>query len=168
MKKLLALALIMVLALSLLTACGGGNSNTPSGGNSTTPPTSSEDNSPTPTESTAPENSSTPTPQGGGEEWPDNDFTQQIPNPAWGSLYKTSVIPDMLFSANYRTVSAEQAKEYAEELENVGFDTDLSVSDSDVVYSFGAKNADGYSVGITLTMDKGETTGELLLIVQKS
>ena len=40
MKKLLALALVMVLALSLLTACGdnntsgGGNSNTPSGNNS--------------------------------------------------------------------------------------------------------------------------------------
>ena len=44
MKKLLALALVMVFALSLLTACGGGggNSSTPSGGNNSTstPPAS--------------------------------------------------------------------------------------------------------------------------------
>ena len=35
MKKIIAIALVAVLALSLLTACGG-NSNTPSGGNSNT------------------------------------------------------------------------------------------------------------------------------------
>ena len=41
MKKILAIALVMVLALSLLTACGG-NSNTPSGGgNNTNPPSNS-------------------------------------------------------------------------------------------------------------------------------
>ena len=42
MKKTLAIALVAVLMLSLLTACSGGNSNTPSdGGNSTNPPSNS-------------------------------------------------------------------------------------------------------------------------------
>ena len=66
MKKLLALAFVTVLALSL-TACGGGNNDTPSGGNdSTTPPTTSEGNS------TSSENDNTPSstpdnaPSGGG------------------------------------------------------------------------------------------------------
>ena len=50
MKKLPALVFVMVLALSLLTACGGGggNSSTPSGGNNSTstPPTTSGNNTP--------------------------------------------------------------------------------------------------------------------------
>ena len=72
MKKMLALALVMVLALSLLTACGGGggNSSTPSGGNNSTstPPAS---NTPS---STPPGNDNTPssTPNGADlvNEWP--------------------------------------------------------------------------------------------------
>ena len=40
MKKIFAIALVIVLALSLLTACGG-NSNTPSGGDNTNPPSNS-------------------------------------------------------------------------------------------------------------------------------
>jgi|GEM_PF-3604068 len=78
MKKRLAIALVMVLALSLLTACGGGNSNTPSGGNSriSTPPanntpsdtTSGSDNTP----SNTPDNSPSSTPSGADliNEWP--------------------------------------------------------------------------------------------------
>ena len=42
MKKILTIALVAVLAFSLLTACDGGNNNTPSGGgNSTNPPANS-------------------------------------------------------------------------------------------------------------------------------
>jgi hypothetical protein len=166
MKKLLTLMLALALTLTL-SACSGGSdtsTTTPSGGNSTTPPTSSDNAT---SETTTPGNSSTTTPPSSSEEWPDNDFTKQISNPGWDSLYKTAEIPDMMFSANYRTVSAQQAKEYAEKLKNEGFDTDISVNEADVLYSFGAKNADGYSVGITLAMEKGETSGELLLTVSK-
>ena len=74
MKKLLTIAIVMVLALSLLAACGG-SSNTPSGGDSrtSTPPATSgnnsvpsgNDNTPSGNDSTT---SSTPdeTPGGGG------------------------------------------------------------------------------------------------------
>jgi predicted small lipoprotein YifL len=169
MKKIFVLSLVAIMAFSLLTACGkNGDTNTPSGNSGTTPSASPDNVTSEPTESNASGNSSTTAMPRGSEEWPDNDFTKQIQNPAWDSLYKTSVIADMMFSANYKDISAEQAKEYAEELKDAGFDTDISVNESDVVYSFGAQNGDGYSVGITLTMKKGETAGELLLVVQKS
>ena len=45
MKKILAIALVMVLALSLLTACGGNDNG---GGNSTNPPASNGGNDTTP------------------------------------------------------------------------------------------------------------------------
>ena len=65
MKKLIAIALVMVLALSLLTACGGGNSNTPSGGNNNTPSGNSStpggnDNNPGGNNSTPSGNDNTP------------------------------------------------------------------------------------------------------------
>ncbi|MDR0890217.1 MAG: hypothetical protein LBM28_06205 [Oscillospiraceae bacterium] len=164
MKKLLAFSLALLMLLCLA-ACGG-KTDTPSGGDLTTPQGSSEDPTPNPTESNAPADSNTPAPQGG-EAWPDNEFTGQISNPGWDSLYAVSEIPDMMFTANFGAVSAQQAKEYAQALQNAGFDTDVRVNEADVLYSFGAKNAAGYSVAITLAMEKGETSGELLLVVQK-
>jgi hypothetical protein len=171
MKKAFILVLALVLALSLA-ACGG-NENTPSGGNSTTPPTSSSGGTSAPTESTAPGNSSTTAPQGNGEKWPDNDWTKQIPNPAWDSLYKTAEVPDMMFSANYRTVSKEQVSAYVATLKESGYT--LNISESDVadannvsIVKFGGSNEAGYRVAITLNLKSGETTGELLLTVQKA
>ena len=68
MKKAITLALVFVLALSLLTACGGNDNG---GGSTTTPPANSE---------TTP-----PASQGGNnngcKEWPDNEFTKQVPKP---------------------------------------------------------------------------------------
>ena len=92
MKKLLALALVMVLALSLLTACGGGggNSSTPSGGNNSTstPPASN-------TPSTTPSGNDTP---GGNNNGTTNDSLFDIPkDEVSGDEAAIAEIPDEMF-----------------------------------------------------------------------
>ena len=89
MKKLVALALVMVLALSLLTACGG-NSNTPSGG----------DNTPSGNNSTPGGNESTPggNNNNGGDSaigYPD-EWKSEIPKMNGTVTFKTSLTKDSL------------------------------------------------------------------------
>jgi len=105
---------------------------------------------------------------GGNATWPDNDFTRQITKPDWNGLYKTSLISGMMFSANYRGITYQQAKDYAAALQKAGFNSGIKESDNvdsanNRQYKFSADNATGYRVGITYA----STNSEVLLVVSK-
>jgi hypothetical protein len=138
MKKIIALALTLVLAL-YLTACGGGSSNSGNnGGNSTTPPansTSSGDNG-----------ASSPANDNGGASvneyaWPDNKWTQYMPKPA-GALSDdpTEDVPGSASSTCWFTVfgGRDDAKAYVEQLIADGYTEDPdptgSVGETDQEY----------------------------------
>jgi hypothetical protein len=107
MKKLFALMLALVLALSLLTACGGNGNGGSTNGDNTTPPASQGGND------TTPSNNS------GGEEWPDNEYTEQVPTPPFTST-KVATLDDT-FIAAFSDLTIEGAKSYEAELIAYGF-----------------------------------------------
>ncbi|MDR1536479.1 MAG: hypothetical protein LBU32_00490 [Clostridiales bacterium] len=108
---------ILVLALSLLTACGGNdNGGTDStGGNSTTPPASQGGNDTTPSNN-----------GGATEEWPDNEYTQQVPKPPF--TYTGNVEVMSTFMAEFSDLTIEGALSYEEELIAYGFSVDEALS----------------------------------------
>jgi hypothetical protein len=129
MKKIITIALALVLVLSLA-ACGGNSSG---GGSSTTPPATS-DNSTTP-----PANSSTTTPPSDtpdnsqsadngddSSKWPDNEYTQQVPTPSF--TYTGSNTFMGTFMAEFSDLTIEGAKSYEEELIASGFSVDEALS----------------------------------------
>ncbi|MDR0841069.1 MAG: hypothetical protein LBN26_06765 [Christensenellaceae bacterium] len=94
MKKLIALSLALILALSLLTACGGnsgGGSSTPPADNTTTTPPA--DNTPSGGNETAPNDSGADATFAAGE-WPDNDWTKQVPKPSAGTIGNVGTMGD--------------------------------------------------------------------------
>ena len=91
MKKLVALALVMVFALSLLTACGGGNSNTPSGG----------DNTPSGNNSTPSGNNNNNT----GDDKPDMNLPELTAGSEWPTAYLPKDFPK--FNATPITVNGK-------------------------------------------------------------
>jgi ABC-type glycerol-3-phosphate transport system substrate-binding protein len=98
MKKLIALALVLVLALSLLAACGGSSN---SGGSTAAPP------------ATDAGTSTPPAPQGGNDntakEWPDNKYTEGLPKPS-GEILDVAVADKY----GYTTVDMKWTKEEAQ------------------------------------------------------
>jgi hypothetical protein len=96
MKKTITIALVLVLVLALsLAACGGGSGN--SGGSSATPPATSDNStsspsSTTPEESQSGGNSNDKTPEFTEGEWPDNDWTTQVPKPSAGTVGKVGTM----------------------------------------------------------------------------
>ena len=159
MKKLFALLLVLMLALSLA-ACGGKDNPGPSGssGNGTADPG---------TQQTDPGDSRQEPPDmpdasiGDEEEplgevdddaaipelvagdWPDNTFTGLIPKPSAG----TAIASDT--GDSYCVIemdwSIEEAMAYAEQLQNAGFNVNVAAQDMSQagMYTFVADNADG-------------------------
>jgi hypothetical protein len=136
MKKFVLIALALVMALSLLTACGDKTDTGSTGGNNSTPGTS----------------------QGGNDNdkdyWFDNVFTQQVPKPQYGFKKETS-IDSHTFTA-YPDWTREQAKSYVTELEAAGFAIWGSVIDDDDKYMAYLENADG-SYTVTVNQDSDST-----------
>jgi hypothetical protein len=81
MKKILALALVMVLALSLFTACGGGNDNGGNGGDNSNP-TNNNGGSSNPTDNPG-NNSNEPT---SGDGWPSSLLPSSLPEYTEGEI----------------------------------------------------------------------------------
>ncbi len=85
---------------------------------------------------------------GGG--WPDNEFTQQIPQPDFivsiGSESADS------FMITFSDATIEQIREYAEQIKNAGFTLDAETQDMEMagmaLYSYTAKNAAGYEINV--------------------
>ena len=86
-----------------------------------------------------------------GGDWPDNEYTRQVPKPDFKIL--ASLPGDDDFSVTFTGVTAEQAREYAEKLKSAGFDRDVELTDREVmgiaIYSFEAESESGYSVKLS-------------------
>ncbi len=85
---------------------------------------------------------------GGG--WPDNEFTQQIPQPDF-TVSIGSESADR-FMITFSDATIEQIKEYAEQIKNAGFTVDAETQDMEMagmsVFSYTAKNAAGYEINV--------------------
>lgn len=86
----------------------------------------------------------------GGGEWPDNEFTQQVPKPAF-RIFGASGEDDS-FGVIFASVSVDELKAYAEQVRAAGFTIDEEVQDQNTmgvaVYTLSAKNESGYTVSL--------------------
>ena len=158
-KRVFTFALVLVLVFALA-ACGGDNSSVVDDNSSVVDDdpmvgTVEED---TPEEE--PQVSEPPDDAGSGEidpnsigfsdEWPDNEFTRQVPKPDFAII--TIVSNDSVFSADFEIITEEQALTYAEQLIAAGF-TPVRVGDSHhdkgERYRLDTDNAAGYSLVFT-------------------
>ncbi len=155
MKKLVIIALVMVLALSLA-ACGGNDTPSNSGNNSTSTPPSSTNTPAQTTPSSTSESTPDTAPAFVEGEWPDNEWTQQLTEPSAGTVGKIGTM-----GAENQTLyikmdwTREEAAAYCDEITAVGmFDQNVLAyyKDStpmDVLLE--AENADAWEVAVSAT-----------------
>jgi hypothetical protein len=139
MKRTLAIALALVLALSLA-ACSGGNS-TPSGGSSTTPPSNSTTTTPPASQNGNNNGDNAPV----GDQWPSNDYTAVIPKPAAGEFEGTKGSDNSFII--WMTWTVDEAKAYADTLKGDGWEASFDKTYDDGSYEFQASKG-GYSVSV--------------------
>jgi uncharacterized protein YxeA len=86
-----------------------------------------------------------------GGDWPDNEFTKLLPKPDFALTAANTSSND--FSVAFTGVTVEQVKDYVEQVKAKGFTVNPDLQDENmmgiVVYTYEAKNADGYKVTIT-------------------
>ena len=86
--------------------------------------------------------------------WPDNEFTRQLPRPDFEIVSVTSTAAD--FSAMCARVTMEQLREYAREVQEAGFTEGVVIKDENLLdmdfYTFTAKNSSGYQAEISHAM----------------
>ncbi len=84
----------------------------------------------------------------GSTEWPDNEFTAQLPEPKMKVM--GAYEEDGVFTAAFSGATADDIKAYAQELKAQGFTVDAEEEDQNVmgmsIYSYTASNAAGYQV----------------------
>lgn len=138
MKKIY-LALMCMAAVTMFTACGGGNSNKKTADGKAEAKTEAKSDS---------------------KKWPVTEYTKLIPQPKGITIYEEHAIAEdnPYFSGHQITVtdwSIEDCKAYAEELKKAGFTTipagykSLVGDDDDKKYSFRAENSDGVFVTVS-------------------
>ena len=93
----------------------------------------------------------------GKAEWPDNEFTKQVPEPPFSLL--TASEDDGTFTAAFRNVTDGQIRDYVEKVKAAGFTEDPELQDETVmgiaIYSYTASNAAGYTVTVALSSGMG-------------
>jgi ABC-type glycerol-3-phosphate transport system substrate-binding protein len=139
MKKLILFLLVAVMVFSLA-ACGEGN-------DSDTPDTSQGGNDTTPSN-----NGGTDAPDGTSVEWPDNDYTKDIPKPSKGTILSAeeSTLGGVYFLIKMDW-TFEEAKAYAEQLKAAGIDGNSNGDES--YYNFNGTLSDGRGVKINYGED---------------
>ena len=146
MKKMMALALALMLVL-ILAACGGKDDPKPSGnpGSGDTPPASTQQ------EPAAPGTTQTKE-----KEWPDNEWTNLIPQPADATIYLTSELSDTDgYDIRLQDWTLEAAEAYIEEVKEAGFNLqsdwgtmDFNLEAGRDAHRFNAVNSDGIDIEI--------------------
>lgn len=88
-------------------------------------------------------------------DWPDNEFTKLIPAPKVGTIGAAQVSESDC--TIIMTWTAEEAKEYAAQVKDVGFDQDVEEQDMAGmgVYAFSGFNADGVEVSVSFMSGTG-------------
>ena len=85
----------------------------------------------------------------GSAEWPDTEYTKQIPKPGVGNLVLCH-LSTVGFEAGFDTVSIDDARNYGDLLKEAGFTIGLEISDSEDAasprYRYNADNSSGYHV----------------------
>lgn len=85
-----------------------------------------------------------------GGDWPDNEFTKLVPKPDFAITAATTEGEG--FTVVFADVTIDQIKAYTEEVKKAGFDVDPQAEDQAVagmtIYSYTAKNADGYTIEV--------------------
>ena len=93
-----------------------------------------------------------------GGNWPENEFTKLLPKPDFALAAASTVDND--FTVAFVNVTTDQLKAYVEQVKAKGFTVDAETEDQEVmgisIYSYTAKNADGYEVSVVATQG---TTG---------
>lgn len=100
-----------------------------------------------------------------GGEWPENEFTELIPKPDFGTLYG-SATADTYFLVYMSDVDEAKLREYIETVKGKGFTQNAETVDENflglVVVSYYAENDNGYKLTIgytlnilTITIEKG-------------
>ncbi len=153
MKKLFV-ALMCIVSLVIMTACGGGNKSDNA---------AADGKAEVKTEAIAE-----------GKEWPATEYTKLIPQPEGATIYEEKAIDNNYFAGHNITLtdwSIEECKAYAAKLQEMGFttpgagETSVVVKDDGVDYSFGAKNSDGVYVTVGTRAGK---SGAISIQVQKN
>ncbi len=153
MKKIY-LALMCIVSLKFMTACGGG---------------SKSENIATDGKTEVKKEA-----KAEGKKWPATEYTKLIPQPEGATIYDEKVIDNNYFAGHNITLtdwSIEECKAYATKLQEMGFtkpgtgETSVVVKDDGVDYSFGAKNSDGVYVTVGTRAGK---SGSISIQVQKS
>ncbi len=89
-----------------------------------------------------------------GGNWPENEFTKLLPKPDM-ELLAASTNEDA-FTVGFKDATLDQVKAYVEQVKAKGFTVDSETSDQKVgdmvIYSYTAKNADGYTVTVSCAM----------------
>ncbi len=95
-----------------------------------------------------------------GTTWPDNEYTAAVPFPDIGTLIRYAVTEDGGFSADFKNVEIEKARDYVKALKEAGFtqnaeDDDSSVTDNALSVDFIRYMADNgtYRAGIAYVMN---------------
>ncbi len=89
-----------------------------------------------------------------GGNWPENEFTRLLPKPDMELLAAST--NEQEFTVGFKQATVEQVKAYVEQVKVKGFTVDPMTSDQTVgelvIYSYTAKNADGYTVTVSCAM----------------
>lgn len=152
MKKI-NLALMCIVSLVIMTACGGGNKNN----------NAAEGKAEVKNEAKVE-----------GKKWPATEYTKLIPQPEGATIAEEKAVDNNYFAGHNITVtdwSIEECKAYAAKLQEMGFtkpgagETSVVVKDDGTDYSFGAKNSDGVYVTVGTRAGK---SGSISIQVQKN
>jgi len=162
MKKLLVIALVLLMTLSLA-ACGNGNESITTADNDnssaptstpTTELTTAPTSAPTTEPTSAPDNN-TAAPDAD-ENWPDNEFTKLVPQPAIPMAAATTT--EKSFSVKFTDATNEKITAYIELVKVAGFnlhaETELDFEMGMDQVTFHAQNEDGWSIVITYTLSE--------------
>jgi len=85
-----------------------------------------------------------------GGEWPDNELTRLVPKPEF-TLAGAMETPN-LFGVTFVNATIEEIRDYTEQIKTAGFTVGAATEDQEfmgmVIFSYEAKNADGYSINV--------------------
>lgn len=166
MKRVLALLLILLMVFTLTACFKKQPTNELAKQNSTTKETTTEETTIDDTEEYLDDDGDVKISEDGweytdeegnktaiGGTWPDNEYTQLIPEPSFGTLSFTDISTTDGFIAQFGGGTIEDTKQYIKDLQDKGFNNNEELFDGSKLegmesYSFSAQNNKGVTVAV--------------------